>query len=406
MAGNARRTSRAVVALVVAGVTLAGCLPGARDVGFGSNGSVALGASTLVAVTPSGDGGLVVLDRGTTRLGLMPPDGSFDPAWSEPFPEVCGSPGSVQADGSEGYLVVCDRPPDGAHLDLVRITVAGTLDTTFGVGGVAQLPAPDGFVSVTPLTRGGYMAVQGVTRSDGLPWLVVQVLDDAGTLVTTRSHRLSATPVDPAIPPFATVVAGRDRSALVVAFLGVDRSSTVLRLDHHGRVRLRLDGPWPGATGSFSTVAEAIDLPDGRLAVRGASTSTPHSPRPPTDLQYFVEIYSRRGVHERSIDVAVPAGGPLNPNPVGMLASTNGPWLWVGGTTDFRGCDPTGTCSAMVRYDTTTGALDTTFGDDGAVYLEGLADLLPAGEDRVYALSYTGLQPVVTRLWDTRAPDS
>ena len=89
-----------------------------------------------------------------------------------------------------------------------------------------------------------------------------------------------------------------------------------------------------------------------------------------------------------------------------MLASTNGPWLWVGGTTDFRGCDPTGTCSAMVRYDTTTGALDTTFGGDGAVYLEGLADLLPAGQDRVYALSYTGLQPVVTRLWDTRAPDS
>jgi hypothetical protein len=154
-----------------------------------------------------------------------------------------------------------------------------------------------------------------------------------------------------------------------------------------------------------------LELADGRLVVLGASDSAPPGPRPPLFLQWFADVYSRRGVHELSIDLVSPTPGGSSITPQVAVSSPDARWLWVAGPLDFRDCGGGGPCEVVVRYDTTTGRLDETFGHGGVAVLApdlvGITDMAPRiGSAQVYVsgTSASGTGTAITRLWDTVRP--
>lgn len=399
------------VALVAIVGSVAGCLPGTPDRGFGAGGTVVLDGVTGAVTTAAAPGGGVVVSASRhDRLRLVTEDGVLDPAWGEPLPVPCLGRGEVVRDRRDRFVVACAGPggAGGTAVDLVRVTAAGRVDRTFGTDGVARLPAPAP-AAVVPAGP-GYVGVRLEAPAEAVPALAVTVLREDGTVARESTVPLGGEPLPPGgRAPAVVVEPARDGALVTVApalSLAPDGDpGSVLRLDRRGRVDLRLDGPWPGAPGPYTGLHGAVELPDGRIAVTTASTSSPAGERPEA-VHHVVDVYGRRGRHQRSIPLVVqPPGAPFRESlQLRTLVGTGGGrWLWAAGSVSPIACAPGGSCEVVARYDTATGAPDPAFGRGAAVPVDHVVDDMDArlgGPPQVYLAGSDGTVSV-TRLWDT-----
>jgi hypothetical protein len=413
--------ARAVAAVVVL-LAASGCRPGSRDRGFGDDGFVLRNGVFSSTIAPAPDGGVVVSSFGQERLWRVAPDGTVDPEWGDILPESCTrSQGQLTPDSGagSGYILVCgyQSGPPRLH-ELVRITETGQLDAGFGTGGVVSFPGETGPETFIPLASGGYLGTHGYMRTDDRPGVEVTILDEQGEVVSISFFIAGASPVPPGHIFSGAVMSPAPVADGALVTVSVGDPGSVFRLDRHGQVALRLDGPWPGAATPYQSLRGARELPDGRLVVLGVSTSEPPGPLPPRFPQWFADVYSADGEHELSMDLLSPTSegvGAVRPD-AAVGSPRDDDWLWVAGPVDARGCDWDGACQVIIRYDLTTGQPDPSFGDGGAVVLAPTLDRLGAlvprtGKHQMYVAGTTststgGLGTGITRIWDTHPPPS
>ncbi len=297
------------LALAVVLTQPAGAAPGDLDPSFGGDGKLALpaaGAFVARAVAiddrsrivvagylcepvPGGDGTCLAGGNASFRLARLTRDGGLDPEF--------GANGFVTTplgDGrSQAYDVVADpqgrlvaagvaRIGDRDVFALARYHSNGALDTSFGDGGTALVPAGASYASLgdVELGPGGTLLASG-QAVDGLgnPRMVVARFTGAGELDTS----FGTSGVTAAPPPFGYALALAVTRAGQALVAGVAGSSPDARNYRFGAQRLTVSGLPDGAfdgdgylerslgrSSSFATAAAA--LPGGALIAAGAAT--------------------------------------------------------------------------------------------------------------------------------------
>ena len=177
------------VAVVMAMAVLAACHPNV-DHRFGDDGTllVPFGQGNppngRFATAPTSDGGLVLTGYGTVPVARLDPRGDEVPGWARIPAGTFTSVEGVVAD--HGRYLVSGYSAAPNTFRLVRLTADGALDSSFGTGGIADVPTPAG-LRVIPLPQGGYFAVQGfngIKPDDGTPVILTTLrLNAAGVVV-------------------------------------------------------------------------------------------------------------------------------------------------------------------------------------------------------------------------------
>jgi len=151
---------------------------------FGTGGTARIARSgavgTLAGIVVLGDGRLVVpfSTAAGVFLAMASPNGkmldsTFGGGVMGPFGAASNTPGNigVSTDAKGSKLVVALRQAEGTVQSVARIGLDGSLDTTFGVGGIAAIPLPSGdrgFASRIAVQSDGRIVVLGQRHGAGL----------------------------------------------------------------------------------------------------------------------------------------------------------------------------------------------------------------------------------------------
>jgi uncharacterized delta-60 repeat protein len=165
----------AVAAAPVAAATAATAAPGSIDTTFGSGGWTSIGGSSVPglgnledAVTlPSGD----ILLAGSTGLARLLPSGKLDPSFGSGGSATAPGVGSVdsaavvavQPDGDIIYAGAASSPDGGTEWEVARFTASGTLDTSFGTGGIVTTEILNPAPTTTTFESPGAVLLQPIT---------------------------------------------------------------------------------------------------------------------------------------------------------------------------------------------------------------------------------------------------
>jgi uncharacterized delta-60 repeat protein len=174
MRGSVIRLRRSIGALALVACVLAGgalALPGALDSTFGSNGIALMdlsAAAELKAIAVQKDGKIVVAGRGAGSLVVarFTSTGSLDPTFGSGgiVEDVPGEAFAVAVQ-KDGKIVVAGDSSVGPTQDfaVARYTSAGTLDPTFGTGGVAltDFDYSTDFATAIAIQKDGKIVVAG-----------------------------------------------------------------------------------------------------------------------------------------------------------------------------------------------------------------------------------------------------
>ena len=400
--------------IVVAGFSLATAYPqnvfdsdfevarynadGSTDTSFGTGGKVLTqfvgsryDVATTVATLPNGN---IVVAGSTDALSPSEPiiapdvglteynsDGTLDTAFGNngrvitTIPNAVGflfvSAVAVQPDGK---IVVAgwNNAPDvfTDNFLLVRYNSNGSLDTSFGQGGVVEISGGEGSgVAIQPDGK-----IVEVGEVDG-ELAIVRVNSD-GTLDT--SFGTGGEVVDPAVAGGTSVVIQSDGKILVGGYAPESDSIggiALVRFDPDGTV-----DPSFGTDGSVTTdtdtsgVADIAIEPNGQIV---AVASTDNTGNPNYDSIFLVARYNSNGDLDQAFGsggiVTTPLPGTVPPSETALDTATSvvieaDGKIVVGGDGQYQTTNPISPFGmpyvALVRYDT-DGTLDPTFGCGG-----------------------------------------
>src|SRR5690606_17419928 len=336
---------------------------GALDTTFGEGDGYVLedvvgdGLTNAYDMALAPDGSIAVAGRrpGTFALGRFSGDGALD--------ESFGDGGWVNDEGGGQVAFDVERQPDGKLLvtgtgrwggsisSLARYLPDGTLDDTFGAGGLVSSP-----VHVGIALQGDKIVTVG---ADGL----ARHLAD-GTLDTSFGQSgISRPPYKPAVDRALALALMPDGSIVLGGAAGIIGPGALVRLQPDGSIdsSFGVGGRVPMIDGLFLVTSLAAE-PDGSLLVGGLS-------RPGSNDPQVVRLDASGAiVTEIELD-GLPEGGPssaTNAVVQAMTRAADGSILILG---DDR--TPTNELRYWVARFGADGQLDTAFGDGGVAVAPG-----------------------------------
>ncbi len=295
-------------------------------------------------------------------------------------------PGATHAVGSAivrlpgGELVIAGSAGDLTSGDvvLVRYLSDGTLDGSFGVGGIAR-PLPgwtvaQGEVAMVRADDGAFFVAATVLAADGGDVLVARLGPDAAPDASFGDGGVRV--VDPGGDDHAASLLLDGLGRVVVAGRGgPDDELAVLRLDPDGD----LDAGFGGDDGIVTTDAsggghgsagnDVALQTDGKIVVAGSAGNG-------SDLDFALVRYDEAGVPDPTFGVGGVVTTAIPPPFVGVLANDVARAVVVqpdGRIVAAVGHEWGAFAIALARYDA-SGALDPTFGDGGVALAGGPAE--------------------------------
>jgi uncharacterized delta-60 repeat protein len=359
---------------------------GAPDATFGASGQASAASrlptdDSIQTMARTADGRIVVASSGYSPiLARYLASGALDPSFGQGGYVVVpqGTLGAgiwrIAVDGSGRVLAIASGDYDGY---LVRFTVRGALDTSFGEGGVARLDFPAS--RILPL-EGGKLLIAGARFEDRAS---VQRLNADGSV--DRAFGDHGTVAMPNFDSADELLRQSDGKIIVVGTFLFEQGGQ----RYFGATRLRPDGRVDASFGDGGTSkigftdyrgaspTGAAIAPDGKIVITGPneyySTSdfavarlTKDGKPDPTfgDNGVVVTDFPPDFVYDFGIDTEVPRGIVVEPDGKVVVAGVADvaplkPW------TD-RPPQATHAAIALARY-SPDGTLDNTFGDGGRV---------------------------------------
>jgi uncharacterized delta-60 repeat protein len=281
---------------------------------------------------------------------------------------------------SSGKIVAAASVPNGnsSFVELARFNNNGTLDTSFGKGGITTTQA----IPFTPFDATGAIALQGngeILVAASSPGVMAR-FTSTGQLDTTfgTNGLVNLANVGPALsataPSCPTQILVQANGKILVS-AGVPEptpaalATIVSRYNSNGS----LDTTF-AAAGMMATVVSASAMTfdsSGKIVIAGALTSKINTPPASNDVGFGILRYHPNGVIDTSFGkggVAVIDFGPSAPlsGAFALAIQSNGDIVTGGAAA--QGPEGTGLNSAFgLTRVTSTGALDTTFGTEGIV---------------------------------------
>jgi uncharacterized delta-60 repeat protein len=330
------------------------------------------GADGGDASTQTKDAG--AMDTGTGDAAAACTAVGLDPTFGNHGTEAVASAAGLQVDWSNSLVVQSDGKivvtGTGAHLlPVARFNPDGTLDTTFGTGGIATLTPPAGGNSTgiaLALQSDGKLLVGGDGGSP-VTWFLAR-LDTAGTLDATFGTAGYATPPAPSSHLRALVL--RPNGAIVAADDTASPSGEQIQIaqfDSTGAPdsSFGTGGVVTKQLGTRDYVQAAALQADGKLLVAGQDVVKGDAG---TVSRLHVERYATDG----SLDPTFGTSGVVLTTAGGFVNATSIALQSTGASVITGGAE--GSFSALRL--TTAGQLDTTFGNAGvaAATLQGSLD--------------------------------
>jgi hypothetical protein len=350
-------------------------------------------------VVAQSDGGVVATGGVSQPLTKITAAGAVDASWGTNLP-ACDSISRAVASGSS-IVVACghfvSRPSAVPRTwQLWRVTSAGVLDSTFGTGGIVDLPTTLDNVDVAPLPGGAYLTLG---HADALP-STTSVPPLVATVYSPTGSELSSTDIDLTVPPAPSDTSGYTWNASLSPTTGgaaaIETLSTtttsggpyffqtmaVQRFDATGAAT---DPPGPT---SFSTVdvepGGLVELAGGRIATAGTTLTYDFNPYHPTStFTSWLRVTLPDGSPDpgfasgHDVTLLAPDGSFVRPS--GLATTADGSGLLVVGNGAKGG--------VVFRFDATTGAATAAFGSNGEgnLQLKYVESVTPGGTGLIYA---------------------
>jgi hypothetical protein len=407
--------------LAVVGVLLAACAPGTPDLGYSPTGSVSYDGGPEVpdppSLVPLADGGVAVSGIGAHPLTKITSGGAVDPTWGASLPQTCAKTSRAIAMGPAVVLSCLAPTSTGSYAwQLWRVTAAGALDPTFGGGdGIVPMTAGDQ-LDVVPLAGVGLFALdfQSAPPNRNAAMNVrTTVLSATGAVMSTT---FMVVPVTALTAPFLgwtfrarLVPVASGALGVVSAGSGIS-GSPGLGVGLNRRLQFGADGnfvsmsSWTGPTGGDivgeDVLAGTVVLQDGRIATAGRTAAT-NTQSGVTSNTSWVKVTTSDGSPDLEfgtdgeLRLQDASGGRLDPS---VLLATNDERRFV-----VIGVTSTGARIAA-RYDSTTGAIDPTFGSGGriGILLDRVDTAVPrTGINQLYVAGIDAqAHHAVARIWN------
>ena len=362
-------------------------LDGSLDTSFGSGGTATNAIGIIRALVLQPDSKIVVAGESSNgsepefALARYNPGGSLDTSFGTggkvltPIAASGGGEAYAVAVQTDGKIVVGGQSGDGNDFVLTRYNPDGSLDTTFGTGGVVITAT--GYVRALAVQPDGKIVAAGTEGCCGGAKFALARYNTNGTLDTTFGTSGIVT-MSPPSQGVGYALALQPGGKLVV---GGEIDSGILPKGYFGLVRFNSDGTLDTSfgenglamtpIGSDASGAALAQQPDGKLVLAGYSTVD-------STHEFALARYDADG----SPDVGFGTSGAVT-TPIGAHGSTadavalepDGTILVAGGT-ETGSNDTTGEQFALARY-LVTSTLSIT--KDGAG--SGLITSNPAGID-------------------------
>lgn len=322
--------------------------------------------STLAAViTRLNTNGTIDTTFGSEGFAMIENTGSF-------FAMILESNGKIVAAAE----VITGN--NGGYVELARFNSNGTLDSSFGTGGITTTQA----IPFTPFNASGTIALVGngeILVAASSPGVMARITG-SGQLDTTfgTNGLVNLANVGPALldtaPACPTQILVEPNGKLLIS-VGVPEptpaalATIVSRYNPNGS----LDTSF-AAAGMMSTVLSASAMTfdsSGRIVIAGARTSKINAPPASNDVGFGIVRYHPNGVIDTSFGkggVAVIDFGPSAPlsGAFALAIQSNGDIVAGGAAAQGPLNSGLNSAFALTRV-TNTGALDTTFGTEGIV---------------------------------------
>jgi uncharacterized delta-60 repeat protein len=266
---------------------------------------------------------------------------------------------------------------NGGYVELMRFNNNGTLDSTFGTGGITTTQA----IPFTPFNATGAIALLGngeILVAASSPGVMAR-FTSSGQLDTTfgTNGLVNLANVGPALsataPACPTQILLQNGKILISAGVPEPTPAALATIVSRYNSNGSLDTSF-AAAGMMATVVSASAMTfdsSGKLVIAGALTSKINAPPASNDVGFGIVRYHPNGVIDTSFGkggVAVIDFGSSAPlaGAFALAIQSNGDI--VAGGAAAQGPENTGLNSAFaLTRVTSTGALDTTFGTEGIV---------------------------------------
>ena len=316
-----QRLSLFALAILLCVAAQAAAQAGHLDPTFANKGIFATttGESTANAVAIQSDGKVVIAGTGVANSALtdtlirLNTDGTLDASFGSggvanfaPDTIVFGFFAlSIQPDGK--IIAAADGALNGRQPDMrvARVNTDGTLDTSFGSGGftTAQVfPLESGNLALQP--DGKILVAAGVDNPNGVPSEMAR-FTASGQLDTTFGNGVGM--INLAYPGPTQIAVQSNGKILVAAGEAARLVNQAQPAAQPGSItRYNSNGTLDktfGSSGSASSLASASALllqSDGKIVVAGALTSKLNPPPSANDVGFGIARYSSNGVIDRS----------------------------------------------------------------------------------------------------------
>lgn len=370
------------IAVLFCASTQASGQAGQLDTTFANNGIFATttSKSSAAAVAIQSDGKIVMAGTGLANnafadtLIRLNTDGSLDSTFgSGGVANVTAAFGffalAIQSDGK----IVAAGATEGSAgviVQVMRVETNGALDTSFGSGGITTTTAisfgPSGSLALQP--NGAILVAAGNPS-------VLARFTSSGQLDTSFGGSGIVNLVNPGPTQIAVqangkiLVASGEPARLVFQAQPLVQAGTISRYSSNGA----LDKTF-GASGTAACVASASALllqSDGKIVVAGALSSNLATPPKANDVGFGVVRYSANGMIDKSFGtggVATADFGTSAPfsGAFAVAIQSNGDVVAAGAAAATASGESSTSSFGLARF-TSTGKLDTTFGSGGIV---------------------------------------
>jgi uncharacterized delta-60 repeat protein len=302
--------------------------------------------------------------------------GSLDPTFASGgifvSPTAQGTANAV-AIQNDGKIVIAggDIAAGDFAATVIRLNTNGTLDTTFGTGGIATLFASGSFFAMAIQSNGEIVTASSVAAESSRPYVELARFQTNGTLDTTfGTGGITATTAIPFTPFDATgalalqangeIIVAVSSPGVLACFTGSGQLDTTFGTG--GLVGLTNTGS--SLTLTTTSPTQVIVLPNNKILVSAAVIGPSPSPTPST-----LALYNSNG----SLDTAFGAAGTLA-TPVSassMLLQSDGKVVIAGSLISQVNIPPVASHVGFgIARINSNGTLDKTFGAGGVAIVD------------------------------------
>jgi len=315
-----QRLALFTMALVLCVATQAAAKAGDLDKSFASGGifSVTTGEAAAYAVAMQSDGKIVLAGTGfanggfTDMLIRLNTDGTLDSSFGSGgianfVPDSLAFGFFALAIQSDGKIVAAADGATGrqALMQVVRVNSDGNLDTSFGSGGFTPpmvFPLESGNLALQP--DGRILVAAGVSNPNGVPSEMAR-FTTSGQLDTTFGNGGGVVnlayqgPTQIALQPSGKIlVASGGAARLVFQAQPAAQPGAITRYNSDGTVDKTFASS--GTVASLASASALLLQSDGKIVIAGSLTSQVNAPSAANDVGFGIARYSSNGVLDRS----------------------------------------------------------------------------------------------------------